>query len=696
MLTLSSKLEDIYSVGKTTAQILKKMDLNTVEKLIYHFPFRYDDFSKIHKISDLVTDQTATIQVKIELLTNRRSWRRRLTLTEALVSDDTGTLKVLWFNQPYLSKTLKIGDEVFLSGKISGDLLGKQLTNPAVEKVKENTIHTARLVPIYSISKTLTTKHLRSILHQLLPTIRQIKDYLDPLTLQDNKLIGLAQALKQIHFPQNLISAQLAQERLRFDNLFFLILRQLWIRKKVQELTAPIFSFDSVKIKKFVNTLPFTLTTDQKKATWEIIQDSQRSQPMNRLLNGDVASGKTVVAVIAAYHTHLNKYQTALLAPTSILAHQHYLTISNLLKKEKITIALLSQKEHLLIKNGKEIKVSNTELIKMIGKNKISFIVGTHALLQKKVTFANLGLVIVDEQHRFGVEQRKALKNKNQHQDWLPHFLAMTATPIPRSLALTIYGDLDLSLIKKMPAGRLPIITKLVATDKRSQAYNFINKQIAAGRQVFVLCPLIDPSDKLGVKSVTVEYEKLNNNVFPHLSLGLLHGKLSSAEKNEVMTKFKNKEIDILVATSVIEVGIDIPNASIMMVEDAERFGLAQLHQFRGRVGRGIHQSYCLLFTSNTSPQTVDRLKIMTTVNDGFKLAEFDLQYRGAGNIFGTEQSGYDNYLLWSALTNATLIKKAKDTAQQLLIKDPELTHHPLLKNKLLSIPIDHQYTPLE
>ncbi|PIZ98413.1 MAG: DNA helicase RecG [Candidatus Komeilibacteria bacterium CG_4_10_14_0_2_um_filter_37_10] len=689
MITLSSKLEDIYSVGDTTARTLKKMGLDTVEKLIYHFPFRYDDFSQLSKIADLQIDQIVTVKVKIELINSRRSWRRRLTLTEALVHDESGTLKIIWFNQPYLNKNLKAGDEVYLSGRVSGDLLGRQLNNPSVEKVKASTIHTARLVPIYSITKTLTTKHLRTILHQLLPTIKQIPDYLPLEIRQNNKLISLAEALEQIHFPTDQKKAQEAQTRLRFDNLFLLNLHQQWLRKKIEQTPAPIMSFDQKKIKKFVADLPFTLTADQKKAAWEIIRDTQNKYPMNRLLNGDVGSGKTVVAVLAAYHIALNKYQTAILTPTSILAHQHYLTISTLLHQQKITICLLTQKEHRLICHGQEEKISNAELLKKIKTNKVHLIIGTHAILQKSVTFANLGLIVVDEQHRFGVQQRQSLKNKNQQNGWLPHFLSMTATPIPRTLALTVYGDLDLSILKKMPAGRLSIITSLVPASKRAQAYDFINKQIAAGRQVFVLCPLIDPSDKLGVKSATAEYERLDKTVFPHLRIGLLHGKLSSEEKNQVMTKFKNQETDLLVATSIIEVGIDIPNATIMMVEDADRFGLAQLHQFRGRVGRGDQQSYCLLFTNSTTKQTTDRLKIMTTVKDGFKLAEYDLKFRGAGNIFGTEQSGYFDYLLWSALTNPLLIKQAKDSTQYLLTSDPDLNNHPRLKEKITAANLD-------
>lgn len=683
MLTLKTKVDKINRVGKTIAGRLRRINISSVEDLLWHLPFRYDDFSNLTKIKDLDIDQITTVKAKIELLSNRRARRRRLTITEALVSDDTGSMKIIWFNQPYITKMFQIGDDILLAGKVSGDLLGRQMNNPSYEKVKSVTTHTARLVPIYSTTEKLTQKQLRFIIRSCLPTLAKLSDWLPDEIKQEYELIDLNEAIEQIHFPENKTALSQAQKRLQFNQLFLLQLHQQLIKQSLQNHQAPQIEFKEKEIKKFVNNLPFTLTPDQKRSAWEIIKNLANSTPMNRLLDGDVGSGKTVVATMAAYNVTLNNYQVALMAPTTILAQQHLQTINKLLPKTKLSYCLLTLKDAILYQKGKSKEIKKRELINKISHGKVDLVIGTHALIQKDVAFKNLGLVIIDEQHRFGVEQRKTLKDKSGDPHTMPHFLSMTATPIPRTLALALYGDLDISLIKQLPPGRQKIITRIVSNENRIKAYEFINKQITAGHQVFVICPLIDPSDKLGVKSVTEEYEHLDNEIFPHLKIGLLHGQLKSEEKNKVMESFKNNKFNILVATSVVEVGVDVPNATVMMIEGADRFGLAQLHQFRGRVGRSKYQSYCFLFTDSNSPRTLERLKTLVHNFDGFALAEADLRFRGAGDMYGRMQSGFTSQFIIKALTNLELLKQVQSAAKNIIKADNKLTHYPKLKKKI-------------
>ncbi|MCR4279800.1 MAG: ATP-dependent DNA helicase RecG [Candidatus Komeilibacteria bacterium] len=683
MLTLASKVENINTVGKAIAGRLKKMGIGNVRELLWHVPFRYEDFSQTVPIGQLQSDQMVTIRGQLELLSARRARHRRLSITEGLVTDDSGSLKVVWFNQPYLTKMLKPGDSIILSGKVSGDLLGRQMTNPSFEKDKADTTHTARLIPVYSATEGLTQKQLRYLIKTCLPLAANIKEWLPEEIKQEFKLIDLALAVEQIHYPDNQTALEKSKNRLEFDEIFLLQLQQQLIRQTLKRVSAPPIKFQEEAIKQFVADLPFTLTKDQKISTWEILKDCALSSPMNRLLNGDVGSGKTVVATIAAYNAALGGYQAVLMAPTAILAKQHLQSINKILPASDLCYALLTQAEASLYDGENIVVVKKSELLKKLASGEIKFVIGTHALLQQQVKFANLGLAIIDEQHRFGVDQRKTLRAKSGDTETMPHFLSMTATPIPRTLALAMYGDLDLSLIKMMPAGRRTVITRLVDESKRTAAYEFINKQLTAGRQAFVICPLIDASDKLGVKSVTEEFDRLDKEIFPHLPVAILHGKMKAAEKDKVMQEFKDDKIKVLVSTSVVEVGVDIPNASIMIIEGADRFGLSQLHQFRGRVGRGEHQSYCLLFTDSHSPQTSKRLRVMTEVNDGFALAEADLKYRGGGDIYGTAQSGRLNQLRANLLTNVNLIKKARTAAVNILTADPTLEHYPKLRERM-------------
>ncbi|HSR89290.1 MAG TPA: ATP-dependent DNA helicase RecG [Candidatus Udaeobacter sp.] len=671
MLDFNTSISELGGVGKKTAKKFAYLGVKTAKDLLYYFPFRYEDYRTILPIAQLQAGQMVTICGQVELIANKKSFRSRKTITEALVSDKSGSLRIVWFNQPFITKNLQVGDIVYLSGKVQVDMLGPKLTSPIYEKFsKDKNTHTARLVPIYSTTHGLTQKQIRFLIKQSLDLADKIKEWLPESVLEQADLAPLASALRGIHFPIDDKDLKLSTDRLKFDELFLVQLQAELARQERSAAQAAPIIFKEDKIKDFIQSLPFTLTKSQKISTWEILQDIAKTKPMNRLVSGDVGSGKTVVAAIAAYDAFLNGYQVALMAPTEILAQQHYQSLTKLFSKLNINIGLLTGSQTAKVKK---------EIVGRVNSGEINIIVGTHALLTDNVNFKKLGLVIVDEQHRFGVEQRKLIKQKGLG----VHFLSMTATPIPRSLALVIYGDLDISIINELPPGRKKIITRVVEPANRSKAYDFIQEQIKKGRQAFIVCPLIEESkdaeeDKkpagldfslFGVekKTVMAEYKKLSENIFPDLRIGFLHGKLKPLEKEGVMAKFKSGSLDLLVATSVIEVGIDIPNASIMMIEGAESFGLAQLHQFRGRVGRSQHQSYCLLFTNTNSQRSLERLKFFEQTSDGFKLAEKDLEIRGPGEVYGKEQSGEMNLHL-AKLTDRDLIKKARDAAKSIIL----------------------------
>ncbi|PIS04952.1 MAG: DNA helicase RecG [Candidatus Buchananbacteria bacterium CG10_big_fil_rev_8_21_14_0_10_42_9] len=682
----NTSVEKLTSVGQVTARRLKHLGISTAEDLLYYFPFRYDDYSKVFLVKNLTPGEQATVKIKIELLDSRRSFRKKTFITESLVSDESGSIKVIWFNQKYISKVLHIGDEVYLSGKVALDKAGVYLANPTYENVKkEITTHTARLVPIYPVTSNLTQKQIRFLVSYVLPLAEKVDEWLPPAIISDQKFMRLDEAIAAIHFPKNLTDQKQALKRLKFNELFLLQLQVLQTKNQMQAASRTPIEFKENRIKEFVGSLPFDLTDDQRKVSWQIIQDMSLPKPMNRLLQGDVGAGKTVVAAMVAFNCVLNGYQVVLMAPTEVLAKQHFLTLQKIFGT-KLRIGLLSrsQKAYASEITG-AIQVTKAKLLSLIKKGEVDLVIGTHALIQDDVFLPKIGLVVIDEQHRFGVAQRKILKEKSQDNE-LPHFLSMTATPIPRSLYLTLYGDLDISVIKQMPKDRKPIVTKLVTEENRGKAYEFILKNIKAGRQAFVICPLIDPSDKLGVKAVTEEYEKLNQEVFPTLKIGLLHGKLPAKEKDKVMQEFSDGKLAIIVSTSVVEVGVDVPNATVMMIEGAERFGLAQLHQFRGRVGRSHHQSFCFLFTDQKSPKVIERLKVMTNSNDGFVIAEKDLEFRGAGQVYGIRQSGYFEQLNLASFYDVELIELAKKHADRVLSNDPNLKNHSKLAQKLQSL----------
>lgn len=678
-LELSTPVAELGRVGKTTASRLKRLGIETASDLIFYYPFRWEDLSQVFNIADLQSGQIATVKVQLEQIKSRRSPVKKRLLTEGLVSDKTGSIKVIWFNQQYLTKVLSPGDEIYLSGKVTDDKYTLQLVNPVYEKVRQQeATHLARVVPIYSLTSNLTQKQIRFLIKEALSLVDLIEDYLPQEVIDQYKLEDFSKALSQIHFPQDQKYLDKAIERLKFNELFLFQL-QVVMGKIINnsEKAEPIRFFEQAT-RDFVDSLPFELTEDQRKSAWKILEDLQQGKPMNRMLEGDVGSGKTVVATIAMLNVFLNKKQSAMIAPTEILAGQHYKKIIDFLQGQNVKIALLTRTQQSV--DGKE--VSEKVLIKQIKNGDIDIIIGTHSLIAERVTFNNLALAVVDEQHRFGVAQRKLLKDKSGDNNTSPHLLSMTATPIPRSLALTLYGDLDLSIIRTMPKNRKKIITKIVEDKKRQEVYDFIKDQVNQGRQIFVICPLIDPSDKLGVKAVTEEYEKLTKDIFPDLNIALLHGKLKSNQKNQVMNDFLDKKFDILVATSVVEVGVDVPNASVMLIEGAQRFGLAQLHQFRGRVGRSIYQSYCYVLTDNASQKTNARLNALVTAKDGFELAEYDLQFRGPGEIYGVKQSGWLDFKI-AKLSDHLIIEKAKEAAEKVLEEKDNLQKYPLLKQKM-------------
>ncbi len=700
MLTFKTPITELTRVGKTIAWQMGKLEIKTAGNLLTHYPFRYDDYSKILTIKDLKTEKTGTVKVKINLIANHRSPRKKMIITEAIVSDQTDSLKVIWFNQGFLTKTLKSGQQVYLAGKIDDDnYYGLQLTNPSYELCKDkNPIHTGRLVPIYPSTTKLSQKQIRFLTRQILPLIQEIPDWLPREIKIKYNLISLSVALEQIHFPQNKLWLEKAIHRLKFDELFLIQSQNQLIRQRIKNREAFPIKFKLKETKKFVQNLDFKLTEAQRKTSWEIINDIKKNLPMNRLLEGDVGSGKTIVAVIAILNALLNKYQAAYMAPTEILAEQHFKNIIELFTplRDKSLTGFKNFKIALLTRNNAKInsgrKIKKTELLKQLALGKIDLIIGTHSLIQEKIKLKRLSLAIIDEQHRFGVTQRAKLINQSgKEKTKSPHFLSITATPIPRSMALTLYGDLDLSIIDQIPLGRKKIITKIIKLDEIKQTYQFIKKEISKGHQAFVVCPLIDPSDKLGVKSVKEEYEKLSKHIFPNLKIALLHGKLKSEQKEKIMKDFNKNKINILVSTTVIEVGIDIPNASIMVIKGSERFGLAQLYQLRGRVGRSQNQSYCFLFVENEGEKVQKRLQILLQAKNGFELAEKDLELRGPGEIFSTEQSGFSTNLKIARLSDFKIIKETRETANLIFKQDFKLKKYPLLEKKINeSIKITH------
>lgn len=831
-------IEKLKGVNPRLLRRLHHLGIKTIRDLLFHFPFRYDDFSNVRKIRELKIGELATIYGRLADIKAVRAWKRRMNLAEAVVEDETGRIRVVWFNQGYLADTLHAGETLALSGKLAKSPKGAYLANPAYERLgrKKELMHTAGLAAVYPETSGLTSRWLRLLLKEALAAIAEVEDPLPDAMRRKLNLLPIGKALLHIHFPKTKAEAEAARRRFSFEDILLIQLRALRERKSLETRRAPAIRIHLEAIKKFVSSLTFALTNAQRKAAWEIVTDTAKPRPMNRLLEGDVGSGKTVVAALAALNAVTQGFQVTYLAPTAILALQHFSTFKNLLGSSGIAIGLLTGSQKRLFSSMGESQ--KADVAKLAERGEVKIVIGTHAVLQDKVRFQNLGLVIVDEQHRFGVNQRAALiartkadttrtdaDNKLLYEDltykirgiafkvkkelglghkeviyqkaiekelknadlffekekvldvyygdekigvyrpdfavggkiileikalpslgkfekqqiWhylkttkyhlallinfgrndveieriihgyiggpyksasdqnksllVPHFLSMTATPIPRTLALTVYGDLDISILDQMPRGRKPVLTKIVPHEKRDAAYGFMRKELGAGRQVFVICPRIEIAgheEKMHtaqeiaaeeVKAVKLEHEKLKIKVFPEFRVAMLHGKMKPAEKEKAMRDFQDHLSDILVSTSVVEVGVDVPNATIMLIEGAEKFGLAQIHQFRGRVGRAEHQSYCFLATSSPLIGETARLKAVVEAKNGFELAEKDLQIRGPGDFFGARQSGIPPFA-YKSFSDARLVQQAREAAAEIIAEDPGLKLHPELKKR--------------
>ncbi|MBU0646559.1 ATP-dependent DNA helicase RecG [Patescibacteria group bacterium] len=669
---LSTSVAALPGIGAGAAKDLKNLGVVCVRDLLEYFPFRYDDFSKIKAIADLRHGDTVTVTGRIRAIESRQAKNRRLTLTEAIVEDGTGEIKVIWFNQPYLEKTLSIGKVVSLAGTVDSKF-GKTLVNPIYEAAHTN-IHTGRIVPVYGRTGALTIRRLRGAMQTALAAADEIVEWLPGKVRGQEHWPDEPEALRAVHFPKDNQELARAIERLKFDELFLHQMLFAEVRRQKEVKEAKAWAIDESYLKEFVQRLPFELTTDQKMAVWEIVQDCAKDHPMNRLLEGDVGSGKTVVAAMALAHAIKQGGKAAYLAPTEILAKQVHQELSKYLSGVEVALFTAGQ-----VKLGQE-EISRNNLLALLARGDCACVVGTQTLIQEGVSLPDLGLIVIDEQHRFGVRQRHALLETGDRP--APHLLSMTATPIPRSLALTLYGDLQLSIIRQKPKGRKPIATRIAFEKAKAAMWQQVEAEIKNGHRAYVICPLIDPSDKLGTQSVTETAQVLSKGVLKKVKVGILHGKLKSDEKEQVMNDFKSGRIEVLVATTVVEVGVDVPDATMMVILGAERFGLAQLHQLRGRVGRSERQSYCYLAPETFSSNTKERLMAMVHCEDGFELAERDLQLRGAGNVFGTAQSGFPDFKL-ATVGDADLIKKAHEWAQEILAKDPHLDRKPLLRQKI-------------
>ncbi len=678
---LQKPVTALPDVGPRRAKTLARLGIATLEDLLYHFPRRYDDYSQCKPIRQLRYGEHVTVLGTIEKIIVRNLHGGKRKAVEALVSDGSGALQVTWFNQVWIADRLRKGMAVALAGKIDQYLGRLVLNNPEWEPLEADQLSTQRIVPVYPLTAKITQRWMRRLMHQAVQQYApRVPDPLPPALREAAQLPDLPTALQQIHFPDSWEALRAAQRRLAFDEVFLLQLGVLRQRETWRQRSARAFQVDDAWLESQLSRLPFTLTNAQRRALDDIRRDLASGHPMNRLLQGDVGSGKTVVAALAMGMVVAQGAQAALMAPTAVLAEQHVRSLRKLLADEE---GLLSPDQIRLLV-GNTPAAERREVLAGLASGEIKIVVGTHALLEDPVQFADLQLAVIDEQHRFGVRQRARLRAKGEH----THILVMTATPIPRSLALTIYGDLDLSVMDEMPAGRQPVGTYLLMPRERERAYRLVQREVEAGHQAFIIYPLIEGSEALENTPAAVEaHRRLQEEIFPNLNVGLLHGKMKPAEKEAVMAQFRDGVYHILVSTAVVEVGVDIPNATVMIIEGANRFGLAQLHQFRGRVGRGGHQAYCILIPeTENAAQENERLRALVETTDGFLLAEKDLQQRGPGEFFGTRQAGFEETRLRMAnLLDVHLIEEARNLSQKVIATDPELQapEHRLLAQRL-------------
>lgn len=663
--TAETEVRYLKGVGEKLAQILAKLNLYTLGDLVFHLPRRYEDRTHFRRVAHVRPGEVVTLMGKIITVDNAPV-RKAMTLTKAFLDDGTGAIELIWYNQPYMKeRLLRLKGPLVVYGQVKDTRWGLQIENPEWEEIEEGTdpLGANRIVPIYPLTEGIGQKRLRQIVYYALQHyLEAFEELLPPELIAKYHLLPLHQALRQVHFPDNEQNITRARHRLVFEEFFLMQLGLAMQRMKVLRSKGIAMEIEEAALlAKICRIVPFELTQAQERVMREIWADMRRPHPMNRLLQGDVGSGKTIVAASAILACLDNYYQAALMAPTEILAEQHYMVLHSLFKPLGIPVELLV---------GRLTPKQKAAVRERLLSGRGSVVVGTHALIQEGVEFARLGLVIIDEQHRFGVLQRAALREKGLN----PHVLVMTATPIPRTLTMTLYGDLDLSLIDEMPPGRKPIKTYWKFPEERLQVYRGVRKLIEQGRQAYVICPLIEESEKLQVRAAEDLAEHLQKDVFPDLRVGLLHGRLRPAEREALMERFREGEIDILVSTTVIEVGVDVPNAAVMVVEDAERFGLAQLHQLRGRVGRGEQQSFCVFISDPKTEDGKRRLEILTRTNNGFLIAEEDLRLRGPGEIYGTRQSGLPTFRVADLVKDMHLLEIARQEAFALIEQDPDLS----------------------
>lgn len=678
----ASSIRYVKGVGPKKALAFEKLGIHSIRDLFYFFPRRYEDRSSFATISQVQIGQTVSLRVEVLSLVLKRI--RRMTIFEMMVGDETGTLHAIWFNRPYLKSQFEVGQTLILYGRVDLYQRRLQISSPEYEILEEDeeSIHAGRITPIYPLTEGLFQRSLRATLRELVQTQleRNVHDFLPPKIREENNLLELSEAIREMHFPSSFEKMAEARRRIVFDE--FLIF-ELTLFQKIERMKAQHRAYELVggeeRIEEFRNSLHFLLTGSQAQALKDLAHDLARSFPMNRLLQGDVGSGKTVVAAFALLLAAKNKHQAAILVPTEILAEQHYRTLSEILSKFNVPSACLTSSTP---------SAKRERMIAELKQGKLPVVVGTHALLQKDVKFKSLALVIVDEQHKFGVHQRYQLLNQEPR----PHQLVMTATPIPRTLALTVYGDMDVSLMKELPAGRKPIETFWITRQKQSEVLAHILKRIAEGDQAYFIFPLIEETEKLDLLAAKREFEKLKKGVFADIKMGLVHGKIPNEERDAIMRDFARGEIKILVATSVIEVGVNNPNATIMVIENAERFGLSQLHQMRGRIGRGAKPSRCFLFGEPKTVEGQKRLRILTKTQDGFVIAEEDLKLRGPGDFWGTRQSGDPLFRIADPLTDQEVFLEARHVAKKWIqeMKAGGDTETALIKNVLEQFPIQY------
>src|SRR3990167_4455150 len=688
---LDNPLSNYFRLTDKQLKILGKFGLNTVRDLLWHFPSRYEGFAGRKTIAGLILGERASIHARVIKTEAKKTFRKRIKIASANVSDGTGSLEITWFNQPYMASILKVGEDYTFTGVIKQNKRsGFSMQNPIFEKGSIEISDSGALIPIYPETRGLSSRWLRFAVKRIISKItdQDLKEPVPKEILKKYNLPSLKSSLHEIHFPRDLKWAEAARKRFAFEEIFIIqLLRQSW-RKEREKHQSFLIKISKREMDEFFKTLPFGLTGAQINAVDYIFKDISGEKPMSRLLEGEVGSGKTIVALIASLACVQNGFQVAYMAPTEVLARQHFEEFIRRLgppaSGANIKIGLATSSEFLKYPSkafaGRPTHIARAPLLKWLASGEIQIIIGTHSLIQKKIKFKDLALVIIDEQHRFGINQRLKLTKKNSER--VPHLLSMTATPIPRTLALTVYGDLDLTLLDEMPKGRKQIITEIVSQERRAEAYEHIRREISSGRQAYVLCPRIEDTDDL-MRAVKREYKTLSEKIFLEFKVAMLHGKMLPKDKEKVMKQFREGQIDLLVATSVIEVGVDVPNATVIMIEGAERFGLAQLHQLRGRVMRSEYQSYCFLFTESDSQKTAARLKALTEAKSGFELAEYDLELRGAGELTGKQQWGISDVAM-EALKNIKMVEAAREEAKK-IIETNSFEKYPELSSRVIA-----------